>query len=192
MMRQPEGAYPYLRGDGFQAVGVPYGDGQSTLYVFVPDSPAGLERFLSVLDDAHWQQWRRQLTRTSIALRLPRFSMQDALDLKPPLVALGMRSTFDRDRATLPGLVLGPRALPEALYVTQARHAAFVEVNEEGTEAAGATAVGLVRAGAPPVVAADRPFFFAIVDDRSDATLFIGTLVAPHSGPTDGAGRRAG
>jgi serpin B len=178
MMRQPEGAYPYLRGDGFQAAGVPYCDGQSTLYVFVPDSPAGLERFLSVLDDAHWQQWRQQFARTRIYLKLPRFSMKDAWDLKPPLVALGMGSAFDPDRARLEGLVRDPLGEPGSVYVTQARHAAFVEVNEEGTEAAGATAIGAL-ASLPPVVAADRPFFFAIVDDASGATLFVGTLVAP-------------
>ena len=177
-MMHRQGAYPYLRGDGFQAVGVPYRDGQSTLYVFVPDSPAGLERFLSVLDDAHWQRWRQQFARTSIYLQLPRFLMKDAWDLKPPLIALGMGSAFDPDRARLEGLVRDSLGEPGSVYVTQARHAALVEVNEEGTEAAAATAV-LVRTGMKPAVAADRPFFFAIVDDASGATLFVGTLVAP-------------
>ena len=94
-----------------------------------------------------------------------------------PLMALGMKKAFG------PGADLsGIGGSPGELFITAVVHKAFVDVNEEGTEAAAATAVVVGKVSAPPpppVFRADHPFLFMIRDKRSDSVLFLGRLAEP-------------
>jgi len=93
------------------------------------------------------------------------------------LKALGMEIAFIPDQADLTGIYKGP----ENLYISEVKHKTFVEVNEEGTEAAAATSVGLTLASAAPSFSmrVDRPFVFFIRERSSGVILFIGKIVEP-------------
>jgi serpin B len=116
---------------------------------------------------------------------LPRFEIDPpkAVKLKPMLIALGMGDAFDASKADLSGIADMPPG--ERLVIDEAYHKAFVQVNEEGTEAAAATAVvGAKEASAvvgPKRVVADRPFLFFIRDKKSGAILFMGRVEKPSA-----------
>ena len=101
-------------------------------------------------------------------------------DLQPPLTALGMVDAFDPAKADLTGL--SDSATARDLHVTAAVHKAFVEVNEEGTEAAAATgvAVGAASFTTPRKFRADHPFIFLIRDQETGAVLFLGRVTDPR------------
>jgi serpin B len=113
-----------------------------------------------------------------VLLSLPRFKMEAAFKLKPVLCALGAELAFG-DHADFSGIGGGP------LRISEVVHKAYVEVNEEGTEAAAATAVGAFGAAAvpapkPKVFKADHPFLFFIRDRDTNAVLFSGRLLDPE------------
>ncbi|MCX8127014.1 MAG: serpin family protein, partial [Dehalococcoidia bacterium] len=115
---------------------------------------------------------------TQVALTMPRFKVESSIGLKKVLSALGMGVAFT-DRADFSGMT-GNREL----FISDAFHKAFAQVDESGTEAAAATAVvvGLTAAPSQPVtVTVDRPFIFLIRDIKTGAILFIGRVVDPSS-----------
>jgi serpin B len=93
--------------------------------------------------------------------------------LKDDLAALGMRIAFDPARADFSGMA---DVAPERLYITKVIHKTFVDVNEEGTEAAAATSVGIGITSAPPSMEINRPFLFVIRERLTGAILFIGQI----------------
>ena len=112
-------------------------------------------------------------------LTLPRFKVEYAATLNDMLKALGMAEAFDSTRADFSGIaeVFGGNRI----YISEVRHKAFVEVNEEGTVAAAVTSVGMgVTSVQPPqenfVMKVDRPFFFAIRDNATGNVLFMGSV----------------
>ena len=169
MMRR-EGEYPYFRGENFEATSLPYGDGRVSMYIFLPNRNSNLNRFLRTLNEESWEDWISQLQDRRHELMLPRFKLEYEIRLNDTLEALGMGIAFGGG-ADFSGM--GP-----SLFISEVQHKTFVEVNEEGTEAAAVTAVVGVKS-LPPAFRVDRPFFFAIYDAETETILFMGTVTEP-------------
>ncbi len=175
------GEYPYLRGEGFQAVQLPYQSaGAMSMVIFLPDEDSSLAALLGNLAAENWARWMASFRETEGDIMLPRFKLEYEVRLNGALNALGMGIAFDPSRADFSALC----APPERVWIDTVIHKTFVEVNEEGTEAAAVTAVvmrGLMAA--PPRrfrMVVDRPFFFAIVDHTTGTVLFMGVVVDPE------------
>jgi serpin B len=175
------GRFSYFDGATFQALELPYKSGDLSMIVLLPKEAGGLPALEKSLTAAKVEQWIGQLgTAPKVILTLPRFKMNLAFQLGGTLGAMGMARAFDRNAADFSGMT-GERNL----WISAAIHKAYVDVNEEGTEAAAATAVimtgALARQNEPPpiVFRADHPFFFLIRDNRSGSILFMGRVSDP-------------
>jgi serpin B len=178
MMAQ-SGNYLYYRGDKFQALNLPYGNGGVSLYLFLPDKGSTLDEFLKGLSYQKWEEWISRFSKTPGDVKLPRFKLDYEKTLNDPLKALGMGVAFSAREADFSGI----RAEKD-LYISEVKHKAVVDVNEEGTEAAAATSVGVsVTSVQEPRerfnFIADRPFLMAIRDSQTGAILFMGAVMEP-------------
>jgi serine protease inhibitor len=151
------------------------------MYVFLPDTGFNPATWIGALSDPNWQPLQiAQFRMETGTLVLPKFRLEDSVPLKQPLQALGMKTAFDREGADFSGI--GP-----GLYISTVLQKTFVEVKEEGTEAAAVTTVTMVNSAAfmPPPhpfnMVVDRPFLFVIRDDRTGIILFIGLIYDPPS-----------
>lgn len=175
MMRQTAG-YRYAAGDGFQAVELPYDGRELAMVILLPDADR-FEEFERSLDAGRLEEILSGLADQEVTLTMPRFRVESDFSLKDTLTAMGMPVAFEPGRADFSGMN-GRRDL----YISAVLHKAFVAVDENGTEAAAATAVIFKEAGAPmqPVeVTVDHPFIFLIRDLQTGAILFIGRVVNP-------------
>ena len=178
MMKQQRW-YPYYRGENFQAIRLAYGDGQMSMYIFLPDRESDLNILLENLNAEGWENWMSQFHSREVSLVMPKFKLEYGKTLNEPLKALGMDIAFDSrlaDFSRMASLEFGN------LYIEKVVHKTFVEVNEEGTEAAAATSVevGVTSVPPPPIsFSVDRPFFFAIRDNQTETVLFMGVVVDP-------------
>jgi len=176
MMHQEE-PYGTALGDGYQAVELPYENGDVSMLVILPDE-GQFQAVEAALSPEMIQGILENLTYGSVILTLPRFTYESAFDLNDALGALGMTDAFDLARADFSGMD-GNRDL----YIGNVVHKAFVAVDENGTEAAAATAVIMqitsALPGEPIVFTVDRPFLYLIRDMRTGGILFVGRVVAP-------------
>jgi len=170
----------YLNGGTFQAVAIPYKSGELSMIVLLPNDGSGLPALEQSLTAANVQKWLSGGWRNNeIILTLPKFKMTSQFELADALGALGMRQAFKEGAADFSGMT-GRRDL----WISAAVHKAFVDVNEEGTEAAAATAIGMRSMATayepPPIVfRADHPFVFLIRDNSSGGILFMGRVTDP-------------
>jgi serpin B len=167
----------YARGSGWQAVRLPYA-GAASMIVIVPDEGqfTGIERGL---DAAFVRSLQAGLGDAIVDLKLPRWESSSTLDLAPALEALGVADLFVPFVADLTGI-----APVEDLYVSAALHQANITVDEEGTEAAAATAIIGGITSAPELYVnlhIDRPFIYLIQDDLSGEPLFVGRVLDPSA-----------
>ena len=170
------GEYKYYENKKFQAVSLPYGnDGRLSLYVFLPSDNSSLTAFYQDLNADNWEKWIAQFKNRQGSIRLPRFKINYELTLNDTLKALGMEVAFE-PKADFSGI-------GDNLALSEVKHKTFVEVNEEGTEAA-ATSVGITLTSAsseqPFQMNVDRPFFCAIRDNQTGTVLFMGSIVNPQ------------
>lgn len=178
LMRQ-EDDFAYLDGDGFQAVRLPYGTSQRfAMYVFLPDEESSLSEFADSLSLTKWKQWVGRFGLKNGVVHLPRFAITYDESLGDKLQSLGMIDAFDAGRANFSGMINVPG---ENVYISAVRHKTFMEVNEEGTEAAAVTSVDVVVTSFPPPdsrfeMIVDRPFYCAIADKESGLILFMGKV----------------
>lgn len=169
----------YLETEQFQAVSLPYGQGRLSMDVFLPRQDITLEAFAQTLTADNWQTWMAQFRPHRGSLQLPRFRVEYDVSLQEALEALGMAVAFDPDRADF------SRMTDWDAFISEVRHKTFVDVNEEGTEAAAVTSVRIQTTAAvidpefPFQMTVDRPFFFAIRDQQTGAILFMGTITNP-------------
>jgi serpin B len=173
------GEFKYLKGNGFRALEMPYVGRDLSMVVLLPEKADGLADFEKSLTAVKLRDWLSQMHTVELPVYLPRFRMTAEFSLKKELSEMGMPIAFDERRADFSGMNGGV----EKLYISKVAHKAFVEVNEEGTEAAAATA-DIVKAKKsaprdPPMFRADHPFVFLIRDNRSGNILFLGRLVNP-------------
>lgn len=175
-MRQ-DGEYQYLRGEGFQAARLPYGSGRFAMYLFLPDNRDGLGALLKQATPENWANWLSGFQKNKGHIELPRFKADFFRDLVPALDKLGMGPAFG-SAADFSGMA------PAGLTIDEVLHKTVVEVNEEGTEAAAVTSIGVrftsVRPEPEPFrMIVDHPFLMAIVDRETKAVLFMGAIYEP-------------
>lgn len=178
MMHQ-SGKFDYLRGDGFQAVALPYGAGELSFYLFLPDEGRSLQAFLKELTAERWAQWLKGFKPMEGDVGLPRFRIEATYPLKEPLQAMGITDAFDPEKADLSGVA---PLTDGRLFITKALQKAVVEVDEEGTKAAAATGVVVGVTAYNPnrfTLIANRPFFFIIRHNATGAILFMGIVREP-------------
>ena len=165
--------------DGVAVVDIPYGGGAYSMTIVLPpeypeQEPLGA--FAERLTQDDWDGWINSLSIGSSCLHLPKFRLEYEIGLKEVLSSLGMSIAFERDSADFSKL----HDDGGWTWISSVKHKTFVEVNEEGTEAAAATAVEIrnERAG-PSCFVVDRPFLFAIREKHSGTILFMGKVMDP-------------
>ena len=172
MMRQTE-SLGYYAEEGLQVVELPYAGGSHSMLILLPEE-GGLAELAAELNEARLRALLDGLERQSVALTLPRFEYEAEFELGEMLAAMGMPTAFG-DGADFTGMTT------EAdLFISEVVHKAWVAVDEEGTEAAAATAVIMVESAMPmePVeMTVDRPFLFAIRHRGTGTLLFLGQVV---------------
>ncbi len=176
-----KGGYRYAENDQFQTLELPYAGRRLSMVVILPRRHDGLVAVEKELSVARLQEVIQQLRHESeVHVYLPRFRIEASYSLNEPLQKLGMRQAFDFAAADFSGMHTGG----ERLAISAVVHKSFVDVNEEGTEAAAATGVvvGVTSAPLPRTprhFRADRPFLFLIRDNASGSVLFMGRLLRP-------------
>ena len=184
MMRQSK-SFTYRRGTNYQAVRLPYEDENLAMYVFLPDTNSSPEKLLDLLNGRTWKRITKPgFNEKEGTLELPRFKMEYSVTLNEPLQALGIKSAFDMKKADFSGIV-APQI--DQLYISTVLQKTFVEVKEEGTEAAAVTGVEMSNGLAMPEpqerfeMIVNRPFLFLIEDSQTGTILFIGTVFNPQN-----------
>jgi serpin B len=175
-MMEQKARFSYDETSDLQVLEMPYVGGDLSMLVLLPcerDGLPALEAALSVDDLALWTQRLRPI---EVQVVLPRFKLSGEFDLRKTLQAMGMVDAFGA--ADFSGMT-GQRGL----VISEVVHKAFVDVNEEGTEAAAATAVLMARSIPPPtpVFRADHPFLFLIRENSTGSILFLGRVVDPSA-----------
>jgi serpin B len=175
-----EGSFGYFDGGTFQILEIPYKSNALSLIVLLPKERSGLSGLEDSMTASNMQQWVSQVAPVpKVIVTIPKFKSTQEFELSTALRALGMPQAFGAG-ADFSGMT-GKRDFAISAVI----HKAFVDVNEEGTEAAAATAVTMralaMRAPGPPppVFRADRPFIFFIRDNGSRSILFMGRMTDP-------------
>lgn len=181
MMHQ-SGRYRYWRGEGMQVVAVPYGSGRLNLYLFRPDEDGSAAGLVKTLAGGGWPELRQRLAMKKGDVGLPRFRLEYSVSLAKALKELGMAIAFDPQQADFTGLLKGQ----QNAYIGDVLHKTFLEVNEEGTEAAAVTAVKMLATAMPEPeerfsLVLDRPFVALIFDEETGMVLFSGVINDPRS-----------
>jgi serpin B len=180
LMRQTDD-FKYTENKDFQAVELSYSGDELSMVVLLPRQFDALGQLENQLSPPFLARLLAQMKRQEVEIFLPRFKLESSFELNDMLAKMGMPDAFVWPKADFSG-INGNR---HDLYISGVFHKAWVEVNEEGTEAAAVTGGGMMAASLeerpppPPVFRADHPFVFLIRDTRSGSLLFAGRLADP-------------
>jgi serine protease inhibitor len=179
-MMQMEGDLLFTSNDLFDAISLPYGDGQFNMFIMLPNGENTTGDIVAELNNDNWNTWINSLGTQQVVVKLPKFKFEFFRLLNDDLSSMGMGIAFDPDNADFSGI--NP---DNELYISRVLHKTFIEVNEEGTEAAAVTAVeiGYTSIGPEPIIryfTADHPFLFAIRENSSGTILFMGRVNLPE------------
>ena len=166
---------PALFTDSLSIVDIPYGDSLFSMTVVLPNNKNDINKLAESITNDTWNEWLSQLTAQELDLYLPKFKLEWDDNLNNVLTELGMGIAFDPDNADF------TRINPQIpLWISRVLHKTFIEVSEEGTEAAAATVVEIVFTSVPttPVMRVDHPFVFAIRERHSGTILFMGKVLS--------------
>lgn len=169
----------YMENDDFQAVTLPYGEEEMSMKVFLPKEKTNLEAFKKSLTSEKWSAWNAEFKSQEGTILLPKFQVEYEVVLNEALEKLGMGSAFD-ERADFTKMVQEDASL----LISEVKQKTYIDVHEEGTEAAAVTSVEIRETAAilgdPFHMEVNRPFFIAITDDETDTILFMGTIGNPQ------------
>ncbi len=177
LMRQTA-TFGYAEQEGLQILELPYAGEDVSMIVLLPAPNRALPQMESDISPQTLKAWMTALHRREVQVFLPKFTLTSEFDLGSTLASLGMTDAFTASRADFSGMT-GTRDL----FLSKVLHKAFVDVNEQGTEAAAATGAVMTLTAIPeppPVFRADRPFVFLIREKRSGIVLFMGRFADPR------------
>jgi len=170
--------FGYLETGSFQGLELPYVDDELSMIILLPKEIDGLDEFEKTLTVENLSKWLGKLYKREVVVSVPKFKMTSQFGLASVLKSMGMTDAFSSN-ANFSG-INGRRNL----FISAVIHKAYVDVNEEGTEAAAATAVTMkltsVMPSRIPIFRADHPFLFLIRDNHSGSILFIGRVMNPN------------
>ncbi len=178
-MMSQSGHFDYLDGENFKAVSIPYANKRFSMLLFLPESKTTLADFLGTLTAENWAAWNEQFGWREGTVILPTFKGEYDIDLTRILQLMGMEEPFDENKADF------SKITKVKVFISLVLHKTFIEVDEEGTEAAAVTAVGVRATGAAPkpvkkfTLVFDKPYFYAIRDRNTGFILFMGVMQKP-------------
>lgn len=180
MMRMKDD-FRYGETPQLQVLELPYAGRDLSMLVLLPKTKTGLAKLEQSLNAENLQQWTQRLVSREVQAFLPKFKIESQFDLKSTLHALGVKDAFDSRRADFSAM----DGNSNSLFIGTAVHKAFIEVNEEGTEAAAATAIAMRMTSIAPVrpkpvvFKADHPFVYIIRHNHTKSILFMGKVTNP-------------
>ena len=169
------GGLNFTENQDFTAVELPYGDSAFSMVVMLPSAGNTVNDLVEKMDVSRWDSWFESSTQVQVQVELPKFTYEFKDLLNQPLMNLGLKVAFS-------GAADFSRILPGGgLYISRVIHQTFIDVQEEGTEAAAATIVELRETSSPvtPLFRADRPFLYVIKENSTSAIIFMGKVGKP-------------
>ena len=167
----------YFEHEKFQAVSLPYGDETMSMKVLLPKENTSLDELEGMFTIDNWKQWNSALSEKNGTILLPTFQLEYEALLNEFLVNLGMTTAFAHN-ANFSKMI----EETTSLAISEVKQKTFIEVNEEGTEAAAITSVAIAETSAPAdsfYMKVNRPFLMAITDDETGTILFMGAIANP-------------
>jgi len=174
------GNFQYTSNEDFTAVELPYGDSTFSMVVMLPSGETKVSDLVAKLDVSHWDSWFDDSRFTGVQVDLPKFKYEFKELLNGPLTDLGLGVAFSEFEADF------TRINPAGnLFISRVIHQTFIDVQEEGTEAAAATIVEILNTsagggGSPIYFKADKPFLYLIKENSTGAIVFIGKVGKPE------------
>jgi len=174
------GNFAYTSNEDFTAVELPYGDSTFSMVVMLPSPGMVVSDLVTKLDDVHWDSWFGNSSLLSVQVDLPKFKYEFKELLNDPLINLGLGVAFSQYNADF--TKINPAG---DLFISRVIHQTFIDVQEEGTEAAAATIVeisfnSIGGGGSPFYFRADKPFLYLIKENSTGAIIFIGKVGKPE------------
>jgi serpin B len=171
--------YSYYEDSKIQALEIPYKDDKASMVIFLPKTANGIADFEKSFEYKYYQEVIASFQPAEVMLSLPKFQTTYKINLGSTLSQMGMPLAFSPDSADFSGMT-GKRNL----FISEVIHQAFINVDEQGTEAAAATVVMIEATSARPssdlkIFNADHPFIFLIKDDVNGSILFLGKIMNP-------------
>ena len=176
MMNQ-SGDISYFETSEFQAADLPYSNRQFHMSIFLPKEYISIDSVIATWNPINWKIWVSQFRTTFGNLSLPKFKLEYRLSLVNTLKSMGMEIAFNPEQADFTNI--NPN---DNLFIDEVLHKTYVNVDEEGTEAAAVTAISIGITSIGPsgfVMRVDRPFMFVIWESQSNTILFLGKIVSP-------------
>ena len=175
-----DGRYNYFEDSKIKAIEIPYKGNKASMVIFLPNKKNGMAAFENWFNYKYYLDIIASFQSITVKLSLPKFQSTCKTDLENTLSQMGMPLAFSPDSADFSGMT-GKRDL----FISKIIHQAFIDVSEQGTEAAAATAVTMVCTSAPnspqpKVFDADHPFVFLIKDNTTGSILFMGKVMNPE------------
>ena len=169
---------PYMSNDLFSAIQLSYGKGSYNMFVFLPEEDRDLQEIIDKLDKENWETWMENFQKTEkVDIKFPRFKYEYDITMNDVLAEMGMGVAFT-GAADFTGINQDGN-----LFIDFVKHKSFIEVNEEGTEAAAVTVVAIALTAMPQQQKVpfyvNRPFLYAITEKSTGAILFMGTVKNP-------------
>ncbi|NQU51073.1 MAG: serpin family protein [Bacteroidetes bacterium] len=181
-MMNKEDKLNYSSNELLQAIELPYGNGHYNMVLLLPEDGKTSQNIIEELSTENWKNWMADFeTKDNVVVTMPRFKFAFDTRLKEVLKEMGMLKAFSPTLADFTGI-----ANDENLHISSVLHKSFIDVNENGSEAAAVTAViiGVTSAGPDQIqkiyFTVDKPFVFAITEKDTDAILFIGEVQNPE------------
>jgi len=177
-MMSQTGKFSYMETDDLQVLEQPYVNNDLSMVILLPKKPDGVNGLEKEMTGENLSGWLAKLRKREVQVSLPRFKMTSEFSLAETLGSMGMPDAFSA-KADFSGMTSN-----RELFISAVVHKAYVEVNEEGTEAAAATGVTMQLTSIPappPVFKADHPFVFLIRDNQTGSILFIGRTANPKN-----------
>lgn len=176
MMYSAEIEFDYFQNSEVELISLPYGNKDYHFTIILPNQDVGIQNLVSNFTLSQWNTWRGNLTtQNSFELRLPKFELDYGVELNIPLTEMGMGLAF------APGMAdFSKISTAGQLFISEVVHKTYMKVDEEGTEAAAATSVGVGVTSAPPAIVINRPFLLLIHEQKTGAILFMGKIMNPN------------
>ena len=179
-MMEIKSRFKYFEDSLLQAIDIPYGKGNYSMTILLPREGEDIDLLIAELTQEKWDEWMSDFYEDSVNLFLPKIKLEYKTDsiLKDVLIAMGMEIAFDSEEADFTGMYN-----PGGIWINRVIHKTFLEIDEEGTEAAAATVVEMMESAGPgtghPTIFVNRPYLLAIREHHSGTILFIGKIAEP-------------